>query len=696
MSNPILSIGIIFKNDIRCLERCLKSLEPLRQALPCQLVMADTGSTDGSRAVAEQYADILFDFPWIDDFAAARNAVLDRCTGEWYLTIDSDEWLDPEFQELLEFLNSKDRNRYDLASLIQRNYQDEQLHDYGDFFAARLGRRRGGKLRYAGAIHEVLVFTDRPAKSNRAFPRVILHHDGYVNVTPKHLEEKKKRNMELLRTELEKNPHDIRILLHCMDSAEGEEEEQYVEQAEALLKKGVKEQPVFCMIAYQKCMQTHYMHHRMDRALQCYEAWKAYSPQSALLRLDGEGMAAIASFDREEYASALEHIQKYHLAVQEKENGNDLQCLDRLYAQYNTDNFRWRSNLKSIEFQCLCRLERFEDADRLLRDTSLEELRVVDRGNMVLELLKQPERLTESGTFLRRCWDFHQDEAAWEPSGESEIRLQALEDFKRMLLNYLNRVGAKGWQLLAQMGDCAPGISARIMLSNDAETIAQAWEGVTQWKEIFPQAYLHTLEHCAPFPQSFYDQGEEFLRGIAALLGKEPTAREQLPLWAVCDPDPTDLVHRQFLFQCTIAALRSTDWATEDAKGLVELWLHQAGGYLSALYHPQVLAQERKWTALPGLHRCTLHVLQAYQAGEQGDELDYVRGLRAALDVAPVMKGAVEYLLAHPPKSEAQRQLEQLAQQVRTVLAQYAPDDPAVVALKASPAYQRVSHLLLQ
>ena len=30
MSKPLLSIGIIFKNDLRCIERCLKSLQPLR------------------------------------------------------------------------------------------------------------------------------------------------------------------------------------------------------------------------------------------------------------------------------------------------------------------------------------------------------------------------------------------------------------------------------------------------------------------------------------------------------------------------------------------------------------------------------------------------------------------------------------------------------------------------------------------
>lgn len=59
---PVLSIGIIFKNEIRCLERCVKSLQPLRDAVPCELVMADTGSDDGSREIAEKYADIFFRF----------------------------------------------------------------------------------------------------------------------------------------------------------------------------------------------------------------------------------------------------------------------------------------------------------------------------------------------------------------------------------------------------------------------------------------------------------------------------------------------------------------------------------------------------------------------------------------------------------------------------------------------------------
>ena len=55
MAKYDLSVAIIFRNEIRCLERCLKSLQLLRERFSVEIVMADTGSTDGSRAVAERY-----------------------------------------------------------------------------------------------------------------------------------------------------------------------------------------------------------------------------------------------------------------------------------------------------------------------------------------------------------------------------------------------------------------------------------------------------------------------------------------------------------------------------------------------------------------------------------------------------------------------------------------------------------------
>ena len=162
MANPVLSIGIIFRDDIRCIERCLKALQPLRDAVPCQLVMADTGSVDGSRAVAEQYADEIFDFPWINDFAAARNAVIDRCTGEWYLSVDTDEYLDEDVSELAAFLLAPSQP-FQLARVTIRNYRNYEMEgSYADFFTLRMLRLSTG-ARYQGAIHE-------PGKRRKSHP----------------------------------------------------------------------------------------------------------------------------------------------------------------------------------------------------------------------------------------------------------------------------------------------------------------------------------------------------------------------------------------------------------------------------------------------------------------------------------------------------------------------------------------------
>ena len=48
-----LSVCIITKNEKRNLERCLRQLIPY----PFELVVADTGSTDGTAAMARQYTD---------------------------------------------------------------------------------------------------------------------------------------------------------------------------------------------------------------------------------------------------------------------------------------------------------------------------------------------------------------------------------------------------------------------------------------------------------------------------------------------------------------------------------------------------------------------------------------------------------------------------------------------------------------
>ena len=69
MSKVPVSVCIIAKNEEKFIEDCLKHLKPFGM----EIIVADTGSTDRTKEIAQQYADKVVDFEWVKDFSAARN-----------------------------------------------------------------------------------------------------------------------------------------------------------------------------------------------------------------------------------------------------------------------------------------------------------------------------------------------------------------------------------------------------------------------------------------------------------------------------------------------------------------------------------------------------------------------------------------------------------------------------------------------
>src|SRR5437667_7943437 len=86
MSNS-LSLTMIVRNEEATLAACLSSAADLVD----EIVVVDTGSTDGTKEVAARFGARVFDFPWRDDFAAARNESLSHARGNWILWLDGDE-----------------------------------------------------------------------------------------------------------------------------------------------------------------------------------------------------------------------------------------------------------------------------------------------------------------------------------------------------------------------------------------------------------------------------------------------------------------------------------------------------------------------------------------------------------------------------------------------------------------------------
>jgi glycosyltransferase involved in cell wall biosynthesis len=48
-----------------------------------EIIVVDTGSTDRTREIAAEFEARVFDFVWVDDFAAAGNSALARATSDY-------------------------------------------------------------------------------------------------------------------------------------------------------------------------------------------------------------------------------------------------------------------------------------------------------------------------------------------------------------------------------------------------------------------------------------------------------------------------------------------------------------------------------------------------------------------------------------------------------------------------------------
>lgn len=83
---------MIVKNEEAALPQCLASVCDVVD----EMVVLDTGSTDGTIAIAHQFNAKVYSFEWGNDFSAARNEALQYVRGDWVLVLDADEVLVPD------------------------------------------------------------------------------------------------------------------------------------------------------------------------------------------------------------------------------------------------------------------------------------------------------------------------------------------------------------------------------------------------------------------------------------------------------------------------------------------------------------------------------------------------------------------------------------------------------------------------
>lgn len=93
-----LSVAIVAHNEAQNLARTLASV-----GWADEIVLVDSGSTDGTLDIASQYKVSIFEEPW-KGYGPQVNSALDKCTHSWILNVDADEAVTPELAKEIQTL----------------------------------------------------------------------------------------------------------------------------------------------------------------------------------------------------------------------------------------------------------------------------------------------------------------------------------------------------------------------------------------------------------------------------------------------------------------------------------------------------------------------------------------------------------------------------------------------------------------
>ena len=198
MPYPI-SVCMIAKNEDNHIEECLKRLRPCR----FEVIVVDTGSVDRTVETAQKYTDKVFHFAWCDDFSAARNFCLEKASHNWILSLDCDEYIEQLDSAVLSRCMEQYPNRTGRILIRSRFLRGGQT-SYEQTRVSRLADRR--YFHFTGTVHEQLERRDGRTKAVYDAPVTILHV-GY-DETEADMQEKSRRNLTLLETQLEKEGPD--------------------------------------------------------------------------------------------------------------------------------------------------------------------------------------------------------------------------------------------------------------------------------------------------------------------------------------------------------------------------------------------------------------------------------------------------------------------------------------------------------
>lgn len=203
-----LGVVMIVRNEVENLPPLFESIARVAD----EVVVVDTGSTDGTLALCKRWGVTLLHDRWRDDFSRARNRSVQAARARYLLWLDADDRLPEETQrELVRMRDGGLPPAGDRAYLFEvRNTTASGA--MGDaFLQLRLFPRRPG-VRFRNAVHEQVTESLVELGVELLPTELVVEHTGYADREA--VVEKARRNEVLLRAALQADPGDVHALVH--------------------------------------------------------------------------------------------------------------------------------------------------------------------------------------------------------------------------------------------------------------------------------------------------------------------------------------------------------------------------------------------------------------------------------------------------------------------------------------------------
>jgi tetratricopeptide (TPR) repeat protein len=291
---------MIVRNEEHNLPACLESAADLVD----EIVVVDSGSTDRTRKVARRFGARVFDFPWVDSFAAARNESLRHATGDWIFWLDADDRIDAP-------------NRLKLKRLFARLGDENQVFVMTTVCLPKSGFalpmelscirlfRNHPEMRWKYRVHEHILAAAHALGAKRVRTNIAIQHTGYQDAALRI--RKRKRDLRLLQMDYADDPNEPLTLLKL-----GAAYFNLGRAAKALpmLQRSLEctppHDPIVCKV-YSMIVECYLLLGRPREALATCEAGRARYPRDAGL-LSQEGLLREAAGDVARAESCYLHL----------------------------------------------------------------------------------------------------------------------------------------------------------------------------------------------------------------------------------------------------------------------------------------------------------------------------------------------------------------------------------------------------